>query len=272
MRVGIGVQVSSIEGACEDLPRLLELFAQYKVFVTLFISLGPDRSVSWWQRFGGAPFIADAAAECLEPLIDTGHEVGLAPFDPATWARKAAHATASWTQHQVLPGVELFKQLLGRAPECFGVAQFQVNPHLLELETSLDFRFASDVRGKTVFLPRSQGIDGNCPQIPATLPSVEEALQHKGVRPANVHEELFDTSQEWFPTGHVWRISVESEGRDHLDVVEKMLVMWRGSQREIGTLGTLLEPVELDKLRRHQIGWQRVRGDGFQALQSVAVD
>jgi hypothetical protein len=55
-------------------------------------------------------------------------------------------------------------------------------------------------------------------------------------------------------------------------MVEKMLVMWRGSRRELGPVSTLLAPLDLAGLRRHQIGWQRDAEGGYVAAQSVAAD
>jgi len=272
MRVAIGVQVSSIEGARYGLPELLDLFDEYKIQATFFVSLGPDRSVSWWRRMVGAPFISDAARAELRRLAESDHEIGLAPFDPVRWDEDAPHADLGWTRRQINPAADIHRRVFGGDPCCLGVAGFQVNPHLFVLEQALGLRYGSDVQGKTIFVPRAQRLDSDCPQIPATLPTVEAALRERGVTEDNVHEHLFDASQSLLPTGHVWRISVEEEGAEFLDTVEKMLVMWRGSQRDIGPLGKLLEPVDLSQLRRHQIGWQRAGRGRYVAAQSLLVD
>lgn len=272
MRVAIGVQVSTIEGARFGLPPLLDLFDEYKIAATFFVSLGPDRSVKWWQRLAGATFISDAASAELERLADSEHEVGLAPFDPEIWVKEAAHADRSWTRRQVNPCLDVFDRVFGRDPCCFGATGFQINPHLVSMEGELGLRYGADVLGQTIFLPRAQRTDGDCPQIPTTLPGIESALRERGVTEDNVHEHLFDASLKLSPTGHVWRISADEEGLGWIDVVEKMLVMWKGSQREMGPLGGLLDTVDLSDLRRHQIGWQKDRRLGYVAAQSMTAD
>jgi len=272
MRVAIGVQVSSIEGARFGLPPLLDLFGEYKIRASFFVSLGPDRSVDWWQRLAGASFISDAASAEFDRLANSDHELGLAPFDPVLWVKEAAHGDWAWTRRQVNPALEVFDRVFGVEPCCFSATGFQVNPHLLVMEGDLGLRYGADVLGQTIFMPRAQRTDGNCPQIPATLPSVEAALSQRGVDEKNVHEHLFDASQKLMPTGHVWRISADEEGLGWIDVVEKMLVMWKGSQRDMGPLGGLLDVVEPGALRRHQIGWQKDRRLGYVAAQSVAAD
>ena len=272
MRVAIGVQVGSIEGARHGLPSLLDLFDEYKVKASFFVSLGPDRSVNLWRRLTGAAFISDAARAELERLAASGHEVGLAPFDPVAWEQQAAHADRAWTRRQLNPALDVYDRTFDREPCCFGAAGFQINPHLVSMEGELGLKYAADVRGQTLFLPRVQRVNGECPQIPATLPCIETALRARGVDEHNVHEHLFDLSQKLLPTGHVWRISAEEEGIDWIDQVEKMLVMWRGSQRDILPLGDLLSAVEVGRLRRHQIGWQRDPRVGHAAAQSVTAD
>jgi hypothetical protein len=272
MRIGIGIQVSSIDGALYGLPPLLDLLEQYQLLATVFVSLGPDRSVSWWRRLAGAPFISDAARDELEILAQSRHEVGLAPFDPVKWEQGAAHADRRWTRRQVLPAADVYERIFHSVPCCFGATGFQVNAHLFEIEESLGLTYSADVRGQTIFLPRAQRVDGTVPQIPTTLPGVAEALRHRGVNQNNVHEHLFDWSQKFLPTGHTWRIAAEEEGFDFVDTVEKTLVMWRGSQREIGPLGGLLQPLDPAVLRRHQIGWQRSAAGTYVAAQSVQVE
>jgi hypothetical protein len=245
MRVGIGVQVSTIDGARTGATALLELFESYDIRVTFFVSLGPDRTGSLWRRVAGAPFVSDLAHEELMLLADSSHELGLAPFDPEAWREEAAHADLAWTRRQVEPAAELYERLFEARPECFGALDYQINPHLLEVQERIGLGFASDVQGRNIFLPRAQRVDGAVPQIPVTLPDVVTALNTRGVGPENVHEHLFDLSQELAPTGHVWRIHAEEEGMEYLDVVEKMLMMWRGSYREIGPLGVLLHTTDM---------------------------
>ena len=272
MRVGIGIQVGTIEGALYGLPALLDLLGEYDLKATWFLSLGPDRSVPWWQRMAGAPFISDTAREGLLRLAKEGHELGLAPFDAVRWHDEAAHADRAWTERQVRPGLDIYRRMFRQDPCCFGANGMQVNPFLFDIESDLELKFASDVLGQTAFLPRAQRVDGEVPQLPVTLPSVAEALHERGVNEDNVHEYIFDASQKLLVSGHVWRIDAEADGIDFIDMVEKMLVMWRGSRRELGPVSTLLAPLDLAGLRRHQIGWQRDAEGGYVAAQSVAAD
>ena len=171
-----------------------------------------------------------------------------------------------------MPAADIYERIFHREPCCFGATAFQVNPHLFDIEQRLGLTYAADVQGQTIFLPRAQRVDSDVPQIPATLPSISDALRQRGVSEASVHEYLYDLSQTLPPTGHAWRIAAEEEGFAFVEIVEKMLVMWRGSQREIGPLGSLLQPLAPGALRRHQIGWQRSPHGVYVAAQSVVVD
>ena len=82
MRVGVVIQVSTIEGARYGLPALLDLLAEYQLKATGCLSLGPDRTVPWWQRMTGPPFISDIARDQLLRLVTEDHEIGFGGFFP----------------------------------------------------------------------------------------------------------------------------------------------------------------------------------------------
>lgn len=281
MRLSFRVEVKSIRGALKGVPALLKLFEEYNVKATFLLSLGPDytstplKYLLPWTLLTKFPVsrIGSRASDSLKKIADAGHEVGVAPFFSEEWRRCAAFADESYTKTSFEQSVQEFKQVMGFEPQLFGATGWQVNPYLLVQEEAYGLRFASDTRGKTVFLPLLQGLNSTCVQIPTTLPTIEEILASDSMNIDNVHEYLFAESQRVLPTGEVFSLDAEHDGCEYLGVVEKMIVMWKGSQWEFRTLGELFNSLDSTAIPKHQIGWDKVNGYPIHiAMQSLAVN
>lgn len=290
MKIGLRVCVNTLQGALQGVPNLLRLFGEYKIRASFFFALGPDRS----GRFVGAhalqpwrskrnllsrcyatllppPDMARQVAEVLHVVKDAGHEIGLLSFDPVRWLANAAFADEVWTQEHLKRAVDAFERIMGKRPRCHAAAGWQVNSHLLKLEQKLGFEYASDVRGKTVFLPQLQGISSACPQIPTTLPALGELLNGSGeIAPDNVHEYLYAESQYILPHGHVFSLDAEIEGALYLPQMERLVLMWKDYGEGLTTLGALREVIDMSQLKRHQLGWSQEEGlDCYLARQAL---
>ncbi len=290
MKIGLRVCVNTLQGALQGVPNLLRLFDEYKVQASFFFAMGPDLSGRGWRsrclqpwysqldissRLYGLlllpPNISRRAAAEMRSVAAAGHETGLMCHDRHAWVIQAAYADEAWSREQVMQGVEAFEGVFQRSPKAFAAAGWQVNPHLLQLEQTLDLDYASDVCGKSAFLPVLQGVASSCPQLPTTLPTLSNLLRTgSGVTPENVHEYLYAESQYIPPHGHVYSLDAEMEGLKYLPLMEKMLVMWRGYGEGLATLGELMADIDRDALERHQIGWSQAQtGDCYVGTQSV---
>jgi len=292
MKIGLRVCVNSLQGAFKGVPNLLRLFEAYQVQASFFFAMGADLSGRGWRsrclqpwyphldlssRLYGLllppPNISRRAAAEMRSVASAGHETGLLCHDRHAWVIQAAYADEAWTREQVTRGVEAFDGVFQQPPKVFAAAGWQVNPHLLQLEQTLALDYASDVRGKSAFLPVLQGVASSCVQLPTTLPVLGDLLRAGGgVTPENAHEYLYAESQYIPSHGHVYSLDAEMEGMKYLPLMEKLLVMWRGYGEGLATLGELMGEIDRDTLGRHQIGWsQEETGDCHVGTQSVPV-
>src|SRR6185312_9137451 len=69
-----------------------------------------------------------------------------------------------------------FTRVFERPPEAHGAAGWQVNGSVPGLERELGFRYASDARGKCPFVPVVDGEEVPVPQLPTTLPTLDELI------------------------------------------------------------------------------------------------
>lgn len=173
-------------------------------------------------------YIRKRCRDNLQAIANAGHDVGISSYTASDWKSDVAFQTAEWTHRELSRACDAFNELFGRAPRSFAAPGWQINPHLLREEEALGFDFASDVRGQHIFLPESQGVHSNCPQIPTTLPTLDELLTREEINHENLHQFLFAACQRIMPNGEVFSLSAEREGGKLLEVFERLLVMWKG--------------------------------------------
>jgi peptidoglycan/xylan/chitin deacetylase (PgdA/CDA1 family) len=298
MRIALKVDVDTLRGTLEGVPALLRLFDRYQVRATFLFSLGPDhtgralrrvfrsgflskvRRTSVASHYGlktllygtllPGPDIAAKGAAVMRAAMEAGHEVGVHCYDHVKWQDFVPQRDEDWTRREMEQAHEAFERVFGRPAKVHGAAGWQVNRHALALEEAMGFDYASDTRGRSAFYPVLQGVRSRCPQIPTTLPTLDELIGRDGMTEHNVHGHVFAESHYVLPQGHVYTLHAELEGLRLLPVMEKLLVMWRRSQAQIHPLRKVFETLDLSGLPSHQVGWGELPGrSGYLAVQGA---
>ncbi|HEY3852271.1 MAG TPA: polysaccharide deacetylase family protein [Steroidobacteraceae bacterium] len=260
-RIGLKVDVDTLRGTREGVPRLASLFKKHAVGATFYFSVGPDHTgramrrvfrkgfaskvarTSVLKHYGlktlmygvllPGPDIGREAGEEMRRVRDAGFEVGLHTYDHVRWQDTVAGADASWTRTEMERGVAAFERVFGAPPVSHAAAGWQINGHGLELEKELGFRYASDTRGGAAFLPRLESGPSTCPQIPTTLPTFDELLGRDGIEESNIADALFSLSADSAGASastsapQVFTLHAELEGMLLKDSFESLLVKWR---------------------------------------------
>jgi undecaprenyl phosphate-alpha-L-ara4FN deformylase len=255
-RIGLKVDVDTLRGTREGVPRLVALLKKHAVDATFYFSVGPDhtgRAIRRVFRKGFAqkvartsvlkhyglktllygvllpgPDIGRNAGAVMRGVSDAGFEVGLHTYDHVRWQDYVAEATPAWTRVEFERGLQAFEWVFGFAPQSHAAAGWQINAHALELEQQYGLRYASDTRGGPPFLPLlAQGVS-SCPQLPTTLPTFDEILGVGGVDEFTVGEAVFRLSAAASADSlQVFTLHAELEGMLLLDAFESLLVKWR---------------------------------------------
>ncbi|MEJ2320985.1 MAG: hypothetical protein P8Z31_01240 [Gammaproteobacteria bacterium] len=264
MRIAISVSVDTLTGATSGVERLLALFRAYDIKSSFFVSLGPGRDCGFLKRRMRSNHIA-THADAIAAIPAEGHDLGMAPWDSAAWAAEAAHADEEWTREQWQRALESWQDVFGTTPSSHAASAFQANPWLFRLEQQAGLAFASDLFGKSVFHPVMQKQQGSCPQLPVTLAPAAVLRASGGIAGERLHEELFALSQKILPSGQHWRIGVDEEP----ELVEKMIVMWKGSWREFQPLSAIAGAARAAAIRQHAVGWDQLADGSWAASQSL---
>jgi undecaprenyl phosphate-alpha-L-ara4FN deformylase len=221
-RIGLKVDVDTLRGTREGVPRLVALFKKLGLDATFYFSVGPDHTgramrrvfrkgfaqkvarTSVLKHYGlktllygvllPGPDIGRSAGGVMRGVHDGGFEVGLHTYDHVRWQDYVAKATAAWTRVEFERGLEAFERVFGFLPQSHAAAGWQINAHGLELERDYGLRYASDTRGGPPFFPvLTQGVS-SCPQLPTTLPTFDEILGLDGVDESTIAEAVFRLS------------------------------------------------------------------------------
>jgi peptidoglycan/xylan/chitin deacetylase (PgdA/CDA1 family) len=267
-RIGLKVDVDTLRGTLEGVPRLASLFRKHGVDATFYFSVGPDHTgramrrvfrrgfarkvarTSVLKHYGlrtllygvllPGPDIGMRGGGEMRAVRDAGFEVGLHSFDHVRWQDNVADATAQWTRAEFERGMHAFERVFGFAPESHAAAGWQINGHALELERDYGLRYASDTRGGPAFFPLLGGGASSCPQLPTTLPTFDELIGSGGIDESNIADALFDrtvSAQE--PAVQVFTLHAELEGMLLLDAFESLIGKWRAAGAALVRMSSL---------------------------------
>jgi len=260
-RIGLKVDVDTLRGTREGVPRLAALFKKLAVDATFYFSVGPDhtgRAIRRVFRKGFAqkvartsvlkhyglktllygvllpgPDIGRKAGTVMRSVHDAGFEVGLHTFDHVRWQDHVAGASEAWTRIEFERGMSAFERVFGFFPKSHAAAGWQINAHALELEREYGLGYASDTRGYAPFWPMLKAERSTCPQLPTTLPTFDELLGRDGIDESNIADAVFRLSENNAGASgenlQVFTLHAELEGMLLLGAFESLLRKWQAA-------------------------------------------
>lgn len=148
-----------------------------------------------------------------------------------------------------------------------------MNEAAYALERSFGLDYASDGRGTHPFQPvDSLGQLLGVPQLPSTLPTLDELIGLDGLTPANVHEHLLTLTAVPPVQGHVYTLHAELEGMKLLDTFDRLLAGWKAQGYRLVSTAQLFATLDVAALPRHRVLMGEIPGrSGTLALQGAAL-
>jgi peptidoglycan/xylan/chitin deacetylase (PgdA/CDA1 family) len=276
MQIALKVDVDTLRGTREGVPALVRALQGSGAGATFLFSLGPDHTgrairrvfrrgflskvsrTSVLEHYGlrtllygtllPGPDIGRRAGPQMRLVRDAGFEVGVHCYDHIAWQDFVARRDAAWTARQMRLAVERFTAVFATAPRVHGAAGWQMNSAALALEEQLGFAYASDTRGTGPFVPLIDGRRGRVPQLPTTLPTLDELIGLDGQTAENVHETYLQRTRRVIGPPQVFTLHAELEGMKLLPVLERLLRGWMAQGHELVSLGTLCGTLDIDAL------------------------
>lgn len=210
-RLAIQVVAATDRGTRRGVAPLGRLCRQYGYPAVFFFAMGPDRmgrSV-WLERWRGrdkasaamrlvwdygrgawlngvlrpAPFLGRSHGALMRRVREAGFEVGPAAFDYDGWRRHLPRWPVERVRAEVNAAVAEYQRLFGSRPRVLAAPDWQCSVASLRVNDEVRPLAAFDTRGQSWFLPSMEGRFFLTPQVPVTLPPLEEIRRRLGEDP-----------------------------------------------------------------------------------------
>jgi undecaprenyl phosphate-alpha-L-ara4FN deformylase len=245
MEVALKIDVDTHQGLAEGVPRLRQMLNREGVTASLYIAMGPDNSGRAALRvFRNRGFlkkmfrtnavamyglrtvlsgtllparpIALAFPNLVRGLKSDGFEVGVHGYDHVRWQDRIDALGDDGIRAEIRDAFEVFRAIIGEAPRSFAAPGWRTNAAALKALDEMGLDYRSDTRGRTPFRCNVDGKVLTTPEIPTTLPTLDEVL---GTPEAGEGARLLDFYLKRFtPDGiNVHTIHAETEGMGQLE-------------------------------------------------------
>ena len=135
-----------------------------------------------------------------------------------------------------------------------------MNRHALRLMQRFGFDYSSDTRGTHPFIPTWNAEIIACPQLPTTLPTLDELMNRDGITLDNIAHHILKLTENAPATGHVFTLHAELEGGKWLPKFEQLLQGWQAQGYELVSMRQLLNNLDISALPRHEVEMREVDG------------
>ena len=288
MQIALKIDVDTLRGTRAGVPALVRVLQQAGAGATFLFSLGPDHTgrairrvfrkgclgkvsrTSVLEHYGlrtlmygtllPGPDIGRRAGEQMRAVRDAGFEVGVHCYDHVAWQDFVNRRDAAWTERQMRLAVGCFEAVFASAPRVHGAAGWQMNDAALAFEEQLGLAYASDTRGSGPFVPLIAGRRSRVPQLPTTLPTLDELIGLDGLDAGNVHKRLLERTQTSAQPSQVFTLHAELEGMKLLPVLSRLISGWLAQGHELVSMATLCGTLDIAALPACAVGSGTVPG------------
>lgn len=281
MKLALKIDVDTYRGTLEGVPRLLRALDKHHARATFLFSLGPDHTgralkrvfrpgflskvsrTSVVSHYGirtllygvllPGPDIGKRCAALLRSVRDAGHEVGIHTWDHIRWQDGVERANDAWTDNEMRKAVLRFADVFRTPPLTHGAAGWQMNEHAFALTAKMGFDYSSDTRGHSPFMPSVNGKVVPCPQLPSTLPTLDELIGVDDCNEHNVAAHVLNLTATPPTHAPVYTLHAELEGMKLLPVFETLLKGWREQGYTLTTSRDVFDDLDIKRLPVHRV-------------------
>ena len=274
--LALKIDVDTLKGTRVGVPGLIDTLKRHQAGATFLFSLGPDHTgraikrvfrkgflgkvkrTSVVKHYGfptllygtvlPGPDIGRRCADIMRRTRDEGFECGIHTWDHVRWQDGVANADAAWTRREMEAAQNRFCDVYKAPAKTHGAAGWQMSKHALRLTEEMGFDYCSDGRGTEPHFPVVNGEIIDCPQLPTTLPTLDELIGIDGISDATVAEHLLKITENCPAHGHVFTLHAELEGMRLKPAFEKLIIGWKAQGYELIPTQTIYQTLRRSAL------------------------
>jgi undecaprenyl phosphate-alpha-L-ara4FN deformylase len=287
MKIALKIDVDTYRGTLQGVPRLVDILRRNRANASFLFALGADHTgraikrvfrpgfmqkvkrTSVLEHYGfktllygtllPGPDIGRGCADILRGTRDAGFETAIHCWDHVKWQDGVEKATPTWAEIEMRRAHERYVEIFGSESPGHGAAGWQMNHHALRMTQRLGYKWASDCRGTHPFMPVWNGEVVHCPQLPTTLPTLDEVIGVDDITAENVHQHFLRLTADK-RTDHVFTLHAELEGLKFGETLETLLTGWREQGYDLVSLGQYRDSLEPTMLPRHEMSRGEIPG------------
>jgi len=245
VKLGLRIEVNTYRGTRDGVPRLVALLKQFQAGATFLFNLGEDHSgrapgslpqAPKLKCYGMATLLSgtllpapDVGTRCRDLMRSVraeGHEAGILALNRVRWVTRVADAEEAWTAEEMRRARARYEDIFETPALTHGAPAWKMNRFAYRYSQRLGFRHCSDTRGSGPFIPVVNAEIAACPQLPTTLPPLDELLAG-GMNPDEAVRRLLELSRKPPRDGHVHTVRAEIEGTIYEPVLRALLEGWQ---------------------------------------------
>jgi undecaprenyl phosphate-alpha-L-ara4FN deformylase len=288
-RLGLKVDVDTLEGFRQGVPALMEVLENHGVKASFFLSLGPDNSgrallrvfrqrgfleKMWRTRapalygfktmcYGTllpAPLIGTASPHLAPRLSAAGHEVGLHGYDHVRWHDHLFNLAPERVAREISQAQAIYTTLMQKPARSFAAPGWQCSLSSRTALAAQHFLYGSDTRGTAPYFPAFGNSLTQVLEIPTTLPTLDELFGFHGCRPQDFTSLVLARLEKGPP--QVLTLHTEVEGGPFLSEFDRLLARCRQQGVEFFRLEDWARDLlrEPDNVPVAQVNLQRLPG------------
>jgi undecaprenyl phosphate-alpha-L-ara4FN deformylase len=188
-----------------------------------------------------------------------GHEAGILALNQARWLARIGRASETWTAEEMRRARSRYEDIFEAPALTHGAPGWRMNRYAYRYAQRLGFRHCSDTRGAGPFVPVVDAEIAACPQLPTTLPTLDELLA-SGLNPDEAVRRLLELSRKPPREGHVYTLRAEIEGTLFEPVLRALLEGWNGLGQTPVSLREYAVGLDLARLPRCVVAEQVMSG------------
>ena len=205
MQVALKIDVDTHEGLKTGVPAMAAMLGRESVTASFYVAMGNDnsgkairriitnrgflikmfrtRAVSmygWRTILSGtllkARPVAMAFPNLLRDLADRGFEVGVHGYDHVRWQDRIDELGEPGIAQELADAFEVYRAIFAAHARGYAAPGWRANAISMRLVDRAGLLYHSDTRGSAPFLPQVDGKVLSTPEIPTTLPTLDEVL------------------------------------------------------------------------------------------------